>query len=125
MINESITELIDYAFKNNLIEEEDRNYSINRILNIVGENSYQKKEYVPHKNIEEILSPIIDTAVKNKKIENDTTICRDIISAEIMDVFMPKPSEFIKKFYKKYEISPKTAIEWFYSVSKSNNYIMT
>ncbi len=125
MINKSLTELLDYAIKNNMIEAEDYDYCVNRILNLIGGNSFEREEYTPHNNIEEILSPILDYAFNNGKMELNSTTYRDILSSDIMDVFMPKPSEFTKKFYEKYSVSPKEATDWYFNISKCSNYVMT
>ncbi|MEE1043391.1 MAG: UDP-glucose--hexose-1-phosphate uridylyltransferase, partial [Clostridia bacterium] len=108
-----------------LIQEEDCNYVINRILNLIGGSSFEREEYTPHNNIEEILDPILDYANENGKLEVNSITYRDILSTDIMDCFTPMPSEVIKKFYYKYQNSPKEATDWFFEFSKNNNYIMT
>lgn len=125
MINKSLTELLDYAIARNLIVEEDVNYVVNRILNLIGGSSYEREEYTPHSNIEEILDPILDFANENGKLEVNSITYRDILSTDIMDCFTPMPSSVTKTFYEKYEESPKEATDWFFELSKSNNYIMT
>jgi UDPglucose--hexose-1-phosphate uridylyltransferase len=42
-----------------------------------------------------------------------------------MDVFTPIPSVLYKKYFDLYGSSPKAATDYFYSISKSSNYIMT
>ncbi len=125
MINKSLTELIDYAIAKNLIVEEDVNYVVNRILNLIGGTSFEREEYTPHSNIEEILAPILDFADDNGKLEVNSITYRDILSTDIMDCFTPMPSAVTKTFYEKYEKSPKEATDWFFELSKNNNYIMT
>ena len=125
MINKSLTELIDYAIARNMITEEDCNYVVNRILNLVGGASYEREEYTPHSNIEEILAPILDYANENGKLEVNSITYRDILSTDIMDCFTPMPSQVTKTFYEKYQGSPKEATDWFFELSKNNNYIMT
>ena len=65
MINKSLSELIDYALDKKLIAEEDVVYVVNRILNLIGGTSFEREEYTPHSNIEEILAPILDFADEN------------------------------------------------------------
>lgn len=125
MINKSLTELIDYAITKKLIEEDDVNYVVNRILNLIGGSSYEREEYAPHSNIEEILAPILDFANENGKLEVNSVTYRDILSTDIMDCFTPMPSAVTKTFYEKYEKGPKEATDWFFELSKNNNYIMT
>ena len=125
MIDANITELIDYALEREMIEEEDCDYIVNRILNLIGGTSFERTEYVPHENIEEILSPILDYAAENGTLEVNSITYRDILSSDIMDCFTPVPSVVTKTFYDKYSNSPKEATDWFYDFFKNNNYIMT
>lgn len=125
MIDANITELIDYALERKMIEEEDCDYIVNRILNLIGGTSFERTEYVPHDNIEEILCPILDYAAENGKLEVNSITYRDILSSDIMDCFTPVPSVVTKTFYDKYSNSPKEATDWFYDFFKNNNYIMT
>ena len=125
MINANLTELLDYALEKKLIVEEDSSYAINRILNLIGATAFEREEYVPHSNIEEILDPILDFAAENGKLEVNSITYRDILSTDIMDCFTPMPSVVTKTFYDKYEKSPAEATEWFFEYFKANNYIMT
>ncbi len=124
-MNRYLTELIDYAIEKNLIEKEDEIYCANRVLNLIGGDSYERCEYEKHSNIEEILNVLLDFAAKNNKLEIDSIIYRDILSADIMDVFTPKPSVVIKNFNSLYNDAPKKATDYFYDLSRNNNYIMT
>ncbi len=125
MINKYLSELLDYAENNGLIKEVDRIYAVNRVLNLIGADSFEYEKYDAHKNIEELLGDILDYAVEQGKLEINTTTYRDILSADIMDVFTPIPSSLYDTFFSKYNESPKEATDYFYALSKANNYIMT
>ncbi|MEE1026701.1 MAG: galactose-1-phosphate uridylyltransferase, partial [Acutalibacteraceae bacterium] len=125
MINKYLSELLDYAVENEMIEKVDEIYAVNRVLNLIGGDSFEREEYEKHNNIEEILSGILDFAYEKGKLEMNTTTYRDILSADIMDIFTPIPSVLYNKFFEKYNRSPKEATDYFYSLSKNNNYIMT
>ena len=125
MINKYLSELLDYAVENEMIEKVDEIYAVNRVLNLIGGDSFEREEYEKHNNIEEILSGILDFAYEKGKLEMNTTTNRDILSADIMDIFTPIPSVLYNKFFEKYYRSPKEATDYFYSLSKNNNYIMT
>lgn len=62
MINKAISELIDYAISNGMIEKSDEIYAVNRVLNLIGGDSFERCDYEKHNNIEEILAPILDFA---------------------------------------------------------------
>jgi UDPglucose--hexose-1-phosphate uridylyltransferase len=76
-------------------------------------------------DIESILAPLLDIAATNGKLTDDTVTYRDILSADIMDLFTPMPSELNRRFYELYESSPVEATEYFHHLSQKNNYIMT
>ncbi|MCR4924876.1 MAG: UDP-glucose--hexose-1-phosphate uridylyltransferase [Clostridiales bacterium] len=125
-MNKSISALLDYAERNGLIKPFDRDYCANRILNLIGEALFEYEKYEPYSTIDDILSPLIDIAVKNGKLEQNTNTFRDIVAADIMDVVTPKPSEVIEKFRDEYEKNgAKSATDYFYNLSKADNYIMT
>ena len=125
MINANLTELLDYAIGKKLIEKEDKDYVVNRILNLIGAVSYEECDYTPHSNIEEILDPILDFAYEQGKFEINSVTYRDIMATDIMDCFTPVPSVFTKTFYEKYNNNPKEATNWLFDFLKANNYIMT
>lgn len=124
MINQYLSELLDYAVNNGMIEKVDEIYAVNRVLNLIGASSFERCEYTPHNNIEEILSGILDFANEHGKLEMNTTTYRDILSSDIMDIFTPIPSVLYNKFFEKYKKSPKEATDYFYNLSKNSNYIM-
>lgn len=123
-MNKYLSELIDYALDRKLIEKEDETYCINRILNLIGADSFEREEYEKHENIEQILDGLLDFASENEKLENNSVVYRDILSADIMDVLTPKPSVVINTFNNLYNESPKKATQYFYDLSRDDNYIM-
>ena len=123
MINKYLSELLDYAVEHKMIENVDEIYAVNRVLNLIGGDSFEREEYQKHGNIEEILSGILDFANEKGKLEMNTTTYRDILSADIMDIFTPIPSVLYNKYFEKYNSSPKDATDYFYSLSQSNNWI--
>lgn len=127
-MNQLLTALINYGLENNLLCQDDISYAVNRILYLIGEAAYEKESptgEVAGYNIEQILKGLTDIAYKNGKLEDDLLVYHDLMSARIMDNLTPRPGELIEKFYKKYESDPKAATEYFYHVSRKNNYIMT
>ena len=54
MINKYLSELLDYAVENEMIEKVDEIYAGNRVLNLIGGDSFEREEYEKHNNIEEI-----------------------------------------------------------------------
>lgn len=125
MINRYLSELVDYGIARRLIMREDECYVVNRILHLIGCESFQREPYTPHDSLEEILAGILDAAWENGKLEQNTVTYRDILSAEIMDYFTPAPSQVLCAFREAYAQSPKAATDFFYRLSCYTNDIMT
>ena len=124
-MKEHLSALLDYAYERGMITEYDESYAVNKILALIGGDDFEKVEHREFANIDEILAGLLDFANENGKLEDNTVTYRDILSAEIMDNFTPRPGELIRNFNKKYESSPVEATDYFYALSQDNNYIMT
>lgn len=133
MIYKYIKQLINYGINKGLIEEEDRIYTTNLILEILKLDSYVDEEEVekvtsPENNpldLEKTLKGILDYAVANGIITEDSVILRDLFDTKIMNTLVPRPSQVIKTFWEKYKISPKEATDYYYELSKASDYIRT
>ena len=114
--------LINYGVENGLIDELDRIYTRNKVLEVLKLYDFEEVECREYKNIEDILENILDWSVKQGLIENNNTE-RDLLDTKIMGVLMPRPSEVIREFNRKYEVEPKAATDYYYNLSKASNYI--
>ena len=87
MINNNIDRLISYGLLTNLIEHSDVIYVRNKILTILGLDSYEEttEKCETIGELSEILKNITDYAVEVGIIE-DGIIYRDIFDTEIMDI---------------------------------------
>ena len=123
-INDEIRNLVEYALRKELIEEEDRIYATNALLEILGEDNYSvhDKEIV-HEPVEDILNRMRIWAFENGKVENDSNELLDLLDTRLMGVFVSKPSEFRKKFFEIYAISKEQATDYYYDFAKNTNYI--
>ena len=128
-IDEGIISLTEYGIQKRLIEEQDRIYTINRYLEILGldefnaetkseEATEEQKLYLP-----EILERVTDWAFKKGLLPNDGITQRDLFDTKLMGVLVSKPSEISEKFWGKYKESPHLATDWFYEFSQDTNYI--
>lgn len=125
MIYEQIDRLLSYAILTSLIEESDEIYVRNRILAMLKLDSYEKtgKKCNSINELGEILDSITDYAVENGLIENDSIVYRDMFDTALMNILTPYPSTIINKFNSLYDISPKEATDYFYTLSSDSNYI--
>lgn len=122
LINNSVKKLVCYGLEKQLFEERDTVYITNRILEILGLDSFECEENFCNIDLEQTLKEILDFAVEKGLIE-DTITQRDLFDAKIMSALMPRPSEVTNKFYNLYEQSPKAATDYFYNLSCDSDYI--
>ena len=122
MIDKSIRKLICYGLEKGLFEQRDTVYITNRILEILGLDSFDCHENFTSVDLEETLKEILDFAVEKGLIE-DTITQRDLFDTKVMAALLPRPSEVTNKFYSLYEQSPKTATDYFYKLSCDSDYI--
>ena len=124
MIEESIAKLVQYGIEQGLLQEEDRIYAINRILEVLKLDDYQEQEQVPeHPDLEETLNELLDYAAEKGLMEHNSVVYRDLFDTKLMDCLMPRPSEVTAKFRELYQKSPVEATDYFYKLSQDSNYI--
>ena len=122
MLNHDITALVNYGVGHGLIEEADRVWAINRILEALNVDEYEPCEVTENKTLEEILGSILDYAVEKGLIE-DGPVSRDLFDTKLMGLMTPPPSAVRRTFFEKYDRSPKEATDWYYSFSQITDYV--
>ena len=122
MIYQNIKDLVEYGVKTNLITTEDRIFVTNRLLEILRLDEYEEPETLSTDNLEQILKGILDYVV-SKEMIGDNTLERDLFDTRIMGALVPRPSEVIREFWKRYRISPKDATDYYYKLSCDSDYI--
>ena len=121
-IFEAITALADYAVKEQLIEEGDRIWAINRICQALSLDTFEEKAVADGTSLEDILAAILAYAVENGLCE-DSVVFRDLFDTNIMGILTPRPSQVTKTFFEKYADSPKEATDYYYHLAKKSDYI--
>ena len=121
MINQAIADLVEYALDTGLVEEADRVWAINGLLEDLGLSDWEE---VPGRArpLEEILGEILDWAVAQGRIEDGTT-SRDLFDTKLMGRLTPRPSQVRAAFAEKYARSPEEATDWYYQFSQNTDYI--
>lgn len=122
MIDKSIKKLVCYGMEKGLFTERDRIYVTNRILEILNLDEYDCEEEFTNVNLEATLKELLDFAVEKGLIE-DSIVHRDLFDTKLMGAMMPRPSEVTDRFYELYNESPKSATDYFYSLSCDSDYI--
>lgn len=121
-MNGLISELVGYGLLNGLIEEADKIYVTNRLLELFGIDSYTSEE-IEGRPLVDILSDMTDYAVENGLIPEDTVTYRDLFDTKVMGLLTPAPSVVRARFCELYEKSPKAATDYYYRFSQDTNYI--
>ena len=130
MINTYISALAQYAVDRGLIEENERIYSINMLLDVLKLDEYnpcddEDKVISLSSDLEAILQLIDDYAYDRGLIEENSVVYRDLFDTRVMNCFVRRPSEVIRIFNEKYAVSPKEATDFYYEYSKNSDYIRT
>ena len=121
-LNQAIADLLAYAIRASLIEECDRVWAANRLLQALELDNWEEPETAQDRPLEEILGDLLDWAVENGRIEDGTT-SRDLFDTELMGRLTPRPSQVIREFECRYTQSPEAATDWYYRFSQDTDYI--
>lgn len=122
-MNLQINRLLNFALQQGLIAPEDKYYSANLLLDLLGVDEFEVIEVDETLPIaHDILENMLDYAVE-KGLCEDTVTQRDLFDTRIMNCVMPRPSEVVGNFKKLYEKSKVQATDYFYKTSIASNYI--
>lgn len=122
MISSAVKELVNYGEKCGFLAPADRVFTVNRIIDAIGEDSYEEPGEVPERELHEILGELTDFAV-GKGLCDGGIVTRDLFDTRLMGLLMPRPSEVISEFERRYSSSPESATDWYYKFSCDSNYI--
>lgn len=122
MCYQAIEDMLGYALRTGLIEECDRTWAANRLLQTLGLESWEPPQTVRERPLEDILKELLDDAAARGVIQNDIT-SRDLFDTELMGILTPRPAQVISEFRRRYQADPKAATDWFYRFSQDTDYI--
>jgi len=127
MIDNAISRLAGYAFRSGLIEECDRTWAINTILDVLKLDSYTEPEEkdweTGYIELAPILEELLDDAYARGVLTENSVVYRDLFDSELMGRLTPRPNEVREKFHFLYKDDPKAATDWYYAFSQDTNYI--
>ena len=122
----SIYRLVDFAIQKNLVEALDRDYAINRLLEIMHMDAPEAVEYAPEPAPETAtayLSDLLDCAVESGILESSGER-RDLFSAKLMGALTPSPAETRARFFATLKADgPAAAMRRFYQACRDTDYI--
>ena len=123
-LQKEITKLVQYGLDHELIQPEDKIYTINQYLEIFHLDEYDEPDISGEEIVlEDILNNLLDAAYDRYIIKSNDVVTRDLFDTKLMGVLTPKPSQIIKEFWEYYEESPETATDFFYKFSQDTDYI--
>lgn len=123
MIQNLIKELVQYGLNNSLIDEADRVYCTNRLLELFDLFEYEDDECTAVRPVNEILDDLTDYAIESGIVDAQTITARDLFDTKLMGLITPAPSAVRSRFYELYNMSPKAATDFYYDFSRATNYI--
>lgn len=124
-ISQVVTDFISLAIQSGGWMDLDRIYLENKLLALIGEGVLtERKVRVVTENSLDLLEKLLAQALENQLIA-DIPAERDILEAQIMDLLTPPPSVVNAYFAQYYSKDPKIATDYFYQLSRDNNYIKT
>ena len=126
MVYEAIRELVRYGLEKGLITEDDAIYARNQILEVLKMDEYEEPEKdgeLTGADLEKILKVLLDYAAEKGLLQENSVVYRDLFDTKLMNCLMPRPSEVTKTFWEKYQVSPETATDYYYNLSRNSDYI--
>ena len=126
MVYEAIRELVRYGLEKGLITEDDAIYARNQILEVLKMDEYEEPEKdgeLTGAALEKILKVLLDYAAEKGLLQENSVVYRDLFDTKLMNCLMPRPSEVTKTFWEKYQVSPETATDYYYNLSRNSDYI--
>lgn len=124
-ISQTVKDFITLAIQSGGWMEMDRLYLENRVIAMIGEDSLSKAE---NREVSESAVELVDqllTQAEKNQIITDLQAERDILEAQLMDLMTPPPSVVNAYFAQYYSKDPVQATDYFFQLSKNNDYIKT
>ena len=119
----AILMLADYAQRTGLIEESERTWAINGILEVLHLDGIPEIPVPEQAELHEILDALTDNAIERGLLEGDSVVYRDLFDTALMGRLTPRPVQVIEAFRRRLAESPEKATDWYYAFSQNTNYI--
>lgn len=123
-----IERLLQFGLRKELFSKYDVDFVKNALLDVLGLEDWERCD-VPDEDLDfpvSILDEILDWAVENGMIEENSTTYRDLFDTKLMGCLLARPSEVIRDFYQVNDSQgPEAATKEFYQLSREIHYIRT
>ncbi len=119
----AVDRLIEYALETGLIEESERIWAVNAVLDALGADALPAAEVEEGAPLSAVLDALCDDAFARGVLRENTVTYRDLFDTEIMGRLTPRPAQVIAWFSMLMQKSPQAATDWYYDFSQNTNYI--
>lgn len=120
-----VTAFVDQGIIYGQWDELDRVYLTNRVLFLIGKEEIAG---LPESHGEEtplcLVKQLVQEGVLNRAI-GDTSREREVLEGQLMDLLTPSPKRLNETFNQRYKESPEAATDYFFELSRINDYIKT
>ncbi|WP_159721939.1 UDP-glucose--hexose-1-phosphate uridylyltransferase [Enterococcus sp. CSURQ0835] len=124
-ISQTVRDFITLAIETGGWNKLDRLYLENRVIALIGEDSLEAADIrCVDEPAVELAEELVAQAIQNGVI-TELQAEKDILEAQLTDLMTPPPSVINAIFAEKYAKDPEQATDYFYQLSKENNYIKT
>lgn len=136
MIQERILELTEYGLVTGLITEDDKIYTINRLMELLELDEMEDRVFEAYaarqpmtqqsaeESLEDILAEMMNYAYEKGIMKENSIVYKDLFDTKIMGILVPRPAEVRARFKDLYEhTSAQAATDYFYKLSCDSNYI--
>ena len=136
MIQERILELTEYGLVTGLITEDDKIYTINRLMELFELDEMEDSVFEAYasrqpmtqqtaeESLEDILAEMMDYAYEKGIMKENSIVYKDLFDTKIMGILVPRPAEVRARFKDLYEhTSAQAATDYSYKLSCDSNYI--
>ena len=124
MIDNAISQLVTYALRAGLIEDCERTWAVNTILDTLKLDGWTDPgaEWGDI-DLASVLGELLDDAHARGVLAEDSVVYRDLFDSELMGRLTPRPAQVIAAFRALCAQSPQAATDWYYRFSQDTNYI--
>jgi UDPglucose--hexose-1-phosphate uridylyltransferase len=124
MIDRAIDMLLAYALETGLIDDSERTWAVNAVLEVLRLDSYTPTGEDFHDvALAPVLETLLDDAAARGVLEHDSVVYRDLLDTAIMGRLTPRPAQVRETFRRLYVRDPEAATDWYYKFSRDTNYI--
>ncbi len=122
-MNLEIAKLVQYGMDTGLVPAEEKVFTTNLLLDLLGMDEYEEPAELGEIVLEEILKNMLDYAAENGLLKDDGITGRDLFDTKIMSCLVPRPKQVIDTFWALYAEDPVKATDYYYAFSQATDYI--